>query len=247
MQDSLWEKTVSQTYQFEGRIVKARVDEALLPNGKVVLREVVEHPGGVTVAALTRENELLFVRQFRYPYGKVLLELPAGKLEPNEDPFEAIQRELQEETGAIAADYQFLGEMYPSPGFCDETLYLYACKVDRFVEAKPDEDEFLEAERIPLEKAVQMVLKNEITDAKTQLAVLKVAMLAKLGSPKPALDLDAKICHCRKLTAGDLKKAVDEGADSFQKLQETTGAATVCGRCKQKAQECFDALSCGGR
>ncbi len=242
MQENLWEKTVSQSLKFEGRIVKVRVDEALLPNEKVVLREVVEHPGGVTVAALTKDKELLFVRQFRYPYGEVLLELPAGKLEPGEDPFEAVQRELQEETGAIGTEYQDLGKMYPSPGFCDEILYLYACKVDRMEQANPDDDEFLQVEKIPLDRAVEMVLKNEITDAKTQLGVLKAAMLEQSQAQKPAIDPDTKICHCRKLTAGDIANAIREGAETFQQLQEATGAATVCGRCKQKAQECFESL-----
>lgn len=242
MQENLWEKTVSQTTKFEGRIVKVRVDEAMLPNQKVVLREVVEHPGGVTVAALTKQQELLFVRQFRYPYGEVLLELPAGKLEPGEDPFEAVQRELKEETGAVASGYQNLGTMYPSPGFCDEILYLYACTVERIEDPNPDDDEFLQVEKIPLQKAVEMVMNNEITDAKTQLAVLKTAQLQASCTQKPTVPPETKICHCRKITAGDIAEAIGQGVQTFQELQEKTGAATVCGRCRQKAEECFESL-----
>lgn len=242
MYEELKEKTVSQSRKFEGKIVKVRVDEAKLPNGKVVPREVVEHPGGVTVAALTAEQELLFVRQYRYPYGEVLLELPAGKLEPAEDPFEAVQRELQEETGAIGTAYESMGKMYPSPGFCDEVLYFYMCKVEGFGQANPDDDEFLQAERIPLERAVKMVMNNEILDAKTQLLILKVANRIKQDAD---VDPDTKLCHCRKLTVGDIRKAVENGADSFEAVQEATGAGTVCGRCRDKAAQYVKSLGVG--
>ena len=95
----LYEKTLSVKPIYDGRIIHAHVDDVELENGTVTKREVVDHPGGVSVAVLTGKNELIFVRQFRYPYKKVLLELPAGKLEPGEDPFEAVKREQLEETG----------------------------------------------------------------------------------------------------------------------------------------------------
>lgn len=177
---NLNEKTVSQDIRFHGHIINLRVDDALLPNGNHATREVVEHPGGVCVAALTDQNELLFVRQFRYPYGEVLLELPAGKLDRGgENPLEAGKRELREETGATAAEYHSLGTLYPSPGYCDEIIHLYLAKGLTFGDSEPDEDEFLECERIPLDRALDMVLKNEITDAKTQVAILKVDHLCR--------------------------------------------------------------------
>lgn len=173
---NLYEKTVSQDVRFSGHIINLRVDDVTLPNGKPATREVVEHPGGVCVAALTDQQELLFVRQFRYPYGEVLLELPAGKLDRGgEDPLEAGKRELREETGAVATAYRSLGKLYPSPGYCDEIIHLYMAQGLTFGDSEPDEDEFLECERIPLDRAVEMVLNNEITDAKTQVAILKVA------------------------------------------------------------------------
>ncbi|MGN0635636.1 MAG: NUDIX hydrolase [Acutalibacteraceae bacterium] len=172
----LFEKTLKQEYKYEGKILNLRVDKAELPNGRECTREVVEHNGGVTVAALTDENELLFVRQFRYPYGEVVLELPAGKLEKGEDPFAAGVRELEEETGAVASKYIDLGKFYPSPGYCGEVIHLYGATGLSFTSQNLDADEFLNVEKIPLSKAVEMVLNNEIPDGKTQAAVLKFQM-----------------------------------------------------------------------
>ncbi len=177
----LTEKTLEQEYLFHGRIIQVRLDKAELENGAVVNREVVEHPGGVSVAALTDNNELLFVRQFRYPYGEIMLELPAGKLEKGEDPFEALKREQKEETGTTGKNYIFMGNLYPTPGYCNEIIRLWACRVDDWGEQNPDDDEFIEVEKIPLEKAVEMVLNNEIPDAKTQLGILKAAALVQSG------------------------------------------------------------------
>lgn len=170
---NLTETPLEQEYVYKGKIINLRVDKALLPNGVHAKREVVEHPGGVCVAALTEQNELLFVRQFRYPYQEVVLEIPAGKLSPGEDPLACGKRELKEETGAEAARYEFLGKLYPSPGYCGEIIYMYLAEGLSFGEMNPDEDEFLEVERIPLETAVQQILSGEIVDAKTQAAVLK--------------------------------------------------------------------------
>lgn len=174
---NLIEKPLSQAYKYKGKIVNLRVDEALLPNGRTALREVVEHPGGVCIAALTDQEELLFVRQFRYPYAEVVRELPAGKLERGEDPLEAGRRELREETGATAARYTSLGRLYPSPGYCGEIIHLYLAEGLCFGDTDPDEDEFLEPERLPLSEAVRAVLAGELPDAKTQVAVLKVAAM----------------------------------------------------------------------
>ena len=169
----LEEKTINKNYIYRGKILNLRRDDAELPNGRACIREIVEHAGGVTVAALTDDNELIFVRQFRYPYMKVLLELPAGKLEKGEDPLESGKRELLEETGCTAEEYISLGEFYPSCGYTDEIIYLYLAKGLKFGSQSLDEDEFLNVEKIPLEKAVKMVMSNEIKDGKTQAAILK--------------------------------------------------------------------------
>ena len=177
----LMEKTIKQERIYEGKIISVRRDEVLLSNGKTALREVVEHGGGVCIAALTKGNELLFVRQFRYPYGEALLELPAGKREKTENPLECGKRELKEETGAVGRNYLSLGQLYPSPGYCGEIIHLYVCRVEEMGDMNPDEDEFLHVEKIPLDRAVELVLNNEIADAKTQVAVLKTYALIHAG------------------------------------------------------------------
>jgi ADP-ribose pyrophosphatase len=171
---NLIEKNLSKKTIFNGNIISLNLDEVELPNGNKATREVVKHPGGVCIAALNDKDELLFVRQFRYPYNSILLELPAGKLSPGEDPLECGKRELKEETGVIAEQYISLGQLYPTPGFCNEIIHLYLASKLTYGEMCPDEDEFLEVQSIPLEQAVQMVLDNKIKDAKTQIAVLKV-------------------------------------------------------------------------
>ncbi len=177
---NLKEETLTREYRFNGRIINLRTDTVRLPNGAEAGREVVEHPGGVCVAPLTANGELLFVRQYRYPYEEEVLELPAGKRDRGgEDPLECGKRELLEETGATAKQYTFLGKVYPTPGFCNEIIYLYLAQDLDFGDAQPDEDEFVEVERIPLSRAVELVMNNEIYDAKTQIAVLKTAALLK--------------------------------------------------------------------
>lgn len=181
MYENLIEHCVEKNVIYSGRIIEVRNDTVRLPNGKLAGREVVDHCGGITIAPLTDDNCLLFVRQYRYPHDAVLLELPAGKLEPGEDPLEAGKRELLEEVGAVGKDYRFMGVTYPSPGCYKEDLYLYACRVESLGNCNPDEDEFLEVEKIPLEQAVAMCLNNEIPDAKTQILLLKVATLVSQG------------------------------------------------------------------
>lgn len=179
---NLTEKQLSKEYIFKGRIINLRRDNALLPNGKTATREVIEHNGGVCVAALTDNDEVLMVRQFRYPYFEVIPEIPAGKRDSkDEDPLECGIRELKEETGATAQKFTFLGELYPTPGYCGEVIWMYAATGLAFGEQSPDEDEFLTVEKVPLTQAVQMILNGEIKDAKTQAAILKLKLLKDSG------------------------------------------------------------------
>ena len=178
---NLTEKPVKQEYKFKGKIVNLRVDDALLPNGNIAKREIVEHNGGVMVAPLDNEDNLYFVKQFRYPYMEIVKALPAGKLEKGEDPFEAGKRELKEETGAVANKYVSLGQLYPTPGYCGEIIHMYLATELSFGEQNPDDDEFLEVYKIPLAKAVEMVLSGELKDSKTQTAILKIHCLKQEG------------------------------------------------------------------
>ncbi len=179
---NLEEKTLSQSYVYRGRVINMRVDEALLPNGKTAGREVVEHNGGVCVAALTEKNEIYMVKQFRYPYGEVIYEIPAGKRDSvAEEPLKCGMRELREETGMTAERFIPLGELYPSPGYCGEIIWMFAAVGLSASECDPDDDEFIEAEKIPLEKVIEMIMSGEIKDAKTQAAVLKLAELLRQG------------------------------------------------------------------
>ncbi len=175
----LYEEKCGETKIFDGRVIHVHVDDVLLENGKKSKREVVDHNGGACVTVVSAKNEILLVRQFRYPYGEVLLEVPAGKLELGEDPFEGMKREQLEETGTTGTNYVSLGKLYPSPGYCGEIIYMWACREETTGTLKLDEDEFLEVERIPISKAVEMVMNGEICDAKTQASVLKTAKLLK--------------------------------------------------------------------
>ncbi len=175
---NLEEKQLTAEYIYKGKILNLRRDSALLPNGSTAFREVVEHPGGVCIAALTEDNEVLMVKQFRYPYFETVLEIPAGKRDRrDEDPLECAKRELKEETGATAEKFIPLGKLYPSPGYCGEIIWLYAATGLTFGAPEPDDDEFLTVEKIPLENLAEMILSGEIKDAKTQVAILKLKLL----------------------------------------------------------------------
>ena len=178
---SALQKTLQEQLIFDGRVITVYHNKALLPNGETAMREIVAHPGGVCVAALTEDEELLFVRQFRCPYEEVITELPAGKLEKGEDPLKAGIRELSEETGATAKTIVSLGKLYPTPGYCGEIIHLYLATGLSFGAQHTDEDEFLDVLRIPLAKAVEMVMADELRDSKTQVAVLKVARMKEQG------------------------------------------------------------------
>lgn len=169
----LEEKTIETAQIFDGKVVKLFVDKAQLENGEVVTREVIKHPGGVCVVPLDENGNVLFVRQYRYPHHQVMLEIPAGKLEWGESHHDCGLRELREETGCTCDSYTYLGSLVPTPAYCGEIIHMYLAEGLHYGAQDLDEDEFLDIERIPLQKAAEMVMNNEIPDAKTQLAILK--------------------------------------------------------------------------
>jgi ADP-ribose pyrophosphatase len=168
-----FEKQISSSRMFSGRVINVRCDTVELVNGKHVSREVVEHPGGVAIVPLLENGDVLMVRQYRYCVTDELLEIPAGKLEREEDPLECAVRELSEETGGKAGRIVPLGAMYPSPGFSQETLYIYLATDLEVGQSHPDEDEFLSVVRLPFDDIVEKILSGEIKDGKTIVGILK--------------------------------------------------------------------------
>ena len=168
-----YEKQIKTKTVYEGIVVNVRRDIVALQNGNESEREVVEHPGGVGIVPVTSDNKILMVRQYRYPMEEEVLEIPAGKLDAGEDPFECAKRELSEETGCTAGKYVGLGKIYPSPGFCRETLYLYLALDLKQGEMHLDENELLSVEEVEIDTLVDMIMKNKLHDAKTVVGVLK--------------------------------------------------------------------------
>ncbi len=168
------EKMVDTQTLFKGRIIEVKKDKVQLENGKETSREVVVHHGGVCVAALDEQDRILLVKQFRYPYQKEIIELPAGKIEQGEDPKKCGIRELEEECGCVAQTFEKLGELYPTPAYCTEIIHIYAATGLQDTKQHLDEGEFLTVLRVPFSQAVQMVLSGEIQDAKTQIGILKL-------------------------------------------------------------------------
>ena len=168
------ETRLSQEKQYAGRIVHVTLDQVRLSDGTDAVREVVHHPGGVAVLALDSDDQVIVVRQWRYAMGEEVLELPAGKLEPGEDPAEAGRRELKEETGYTCGRYEPLGQVYATPGYCTEKIYLFLARDLTPGECCLDQGELLTADRLPLKELVERVLRGEIRDGKTIAAVLKV-------------------------------------------------------------------------
>ena len=175
----LMEKTLASRNVFDGRLLKVYRDEVELANGDTSVRELVHHPGGAAVAALDGDGNIYLERQFRYPYRKVVLEIPAGKLEPGEDPFDAIKRELEEEIGARAGRWDALGYIMPSVGYTDEMLYLFLARDLTFGERSLDQGEFLEPFKMPFTEALVQAADGRLNDAKTVAALFRADRLMR--------------------------------------------------------------------
>jgi ADP-ribose pyrophosphatase len=173
------ETPIGTEHIFEGRVIKVRRDTVRLPDGNTATRELVGHPGGVAVAAVTDSRKMLMVRQYRIAAKEMMLEVPAGKLEYGENPLECGVRELEEETGYKAEHVEHLGEYYATPGYCEEKINIYMATGLKKTEQNLDDGEFLTVEQIDIDELYNMVMNNEIDDMKTAVAILKVK--AKLG------------------------------------------------------------------
>lgn len=173
----LYERTEKVNGIYNGRVLTMHVDDVLLCNDQRANRECVDHPGGVAVIGVMDDDMVVLVRQFRYPYKETIYEIPAGKLEKGEDPFEAGKREFKEETGGVAEEYISLGEIYPSPGYTNEIIRLYAAKNITFEEQNLDDDEFLQVCQISFDELIRRIMSGEIKDAKTIAAAFKLKEL----------------------------------------------------------------------
>ena len=171
------EEIIKSEYLYRGRVVTLRLDQVRLPTQQIVAREIVEHRGAVAIVALDARKRVLLVRQYRPGAGSELLEIPAGTLEENEDPAACAARELKEETGYHAAQWQALGHFYSSPGICTEKMYLFLARRLTRGTAAPEEDELIRAEFVPFNRALKMIERGEIVDAKTIVGLLRVHRL----------------------------------------------------------------------
>lgn len=168
------EKTIATREIHKGRIIDVREDTVIMPDGSTALRELVAHHGGVGVIAVTDERDVFMVSQYRIAARCMMLEIPAGKLEKDENnPEAAGRRELTEETGYEAKDFQYLGAYYATPGYCEEKLHLYLARNLTYKGQHLDDGEFLNVHKMKLDKLYEMVMNNEIIDAKTAIAILK--------------------------------------------------------------------------
>lgn len=169
---TLLETRISSERIVDGYLMKAWRDEVRLPNGKTAIREYIRHPGAAIMIPLFSNGDTILVRQFRYPVGKVFIELPAGKLDGGEPLEEAAQRELAEEVGFISGKLTLISEFYPCIGYSNEKMWLFLAEDLKEAEAATDHDEFLERFRVPFKDAVAMVRRGEIDDMKTMAALL---------------------------------------------------------------------------
>ena len=178
--NNLVEKQISREEIFSGVALHVVRDEILLPNGKKSVREISLHNGAAAIIPILPDGRVLMERQYRYAHGRVMLEIPAGKLDtPDEIPLEAAKRELREETGAVAEKITFLGRIAPSPALINEIIYLYMAEDLSFGENDLDDGEFLDIEYIHIDKLYEMVMNGEIEDSKTQIAILKAREILK--------------------------------------------------------------------
>ncbi len=168
-------KPLKSNLILDGKMLKVSIDDLVLPNNEACQFEIVRHPGAAVIVPIDSKGNITLVKQYRYVCNEWLLEVPAGKLDPGEEPMDCARRELQEETGLQAKKLAELGMIYPTPGFCDEALWLYLATDLTHTQQNLDRDEVLEIQTYSLKQAVEWTLNGTIRDAKTICAILRAA------------------------------------------------------------------------
>jgi ADP-ribose pyrophosphatase len=172
MEEMLYEKKITSKTVFKGKILTVYFDEVILPDGKITTREKVGHPGAVAIVPLTANGEIIMVKQFRYPVEKILMEIPAGKLDSGEPAIECARRELQEEAGVVGGQLIHLTTIYTTPGFSDEKMDIFLSKGFKEINNSPDHDEFLHIAKVKISECLRMVYEGLIMDAKSIIGIM---------------------------------------------------------------------------
>lgn len=177
----LEEKFLKREQIYDGRVLNVVCDTVRLPDGKEATRELCLHIGAVAVLPLLSDKTVILEKQYRHAHGRVMLEIPAGKLNfKDEDRLKAAKRELREETGAVAKKWTELGMLIPTPAIVNEKIWMFLAEDIEFTDTELDDDEFIDVVRIPLDELCKMVMRGEVADAKTQICALKVAELKRV-------------------------------------------------------------------
>lgn len=176
----LTEKTKSSKEVFNGKLLHIFYDEAVLPNGGISSREWIKHPGASAIVPIFENGDVMMINQFRYPAQQIFLEVPAGKIDKGENPHQTAARELKEETGLTARELHYVGHFFPAIGYADEVIHIYiAMDLSTEIEST-DDDEFVQKERIPFQKAIELIHKGEINDGKTICCLLRAQEYLKI-------------------------------------------------------------------
>ena len=180
--NSLENKFLSSTYIYKGKIITLRQDKVKLPDGKETTREIIEHPGAVVILALTDDQKIIMIRQFRVAANEVLWELPAGKVEDGEDLVRCAKRELEEETGYYPRKIKKLLSFFSTPGFCNERLTLFLAQDLEERSKNEDDDEFIQVKSLKISEVLKMIKGNVIKDAKTIIGILFLVSVIKYSN-----------------------------------------------------------------
>ncbi len=183
--EKLAEKKINSTRVFDGELLQVYKDKVELPDGKTSIREWIDHPGACAILPVKQDGNVVLISQYRYPAGQIFYEVPAGKIDPGEDPFHTVVRELKEEAGVIAKNMAYTGLFYPAIGYANEVIHLFiAWDINQHAN-NVDDDEFVEPWTLSFKECLDMVKKGEITDGKTMACIWRAQIWWEQNQPFP--------------------------------------------------------------